>query len=122
MQLLDIAERHRGWLAQRQSAVGQNIANVNTPNYVARAVSDFSELLTGSDARLATTNFRHIGLASASSSATVIQPETGVSTHSGNNVDLDRELLQAGEVRAGYALNVSMVKTFNRMLQAVMRS
>lgn len=123
MQLFDIASRHREWLALRQATVAENISNANTPNYTARSVRDFSEALMAADVRLAVTNRAHMTDATASpNAATVEQPEPEASTHSGNNVDVDRELLAAGEVRGGYALNVSMVKSFNRMLQSATRS
>ena len=39
-------------------------------------------------------------------------------THSGNSVSLEQELINAGDVNRAYKLNTSIAKTFHRMLLA----
>lgn len=122
MHLFNLAMQHRAWLAQSQAAIAENVSNVNTPGYKARKVEDFAEaLLTTAAAHLVATHRSH--LTSEASLRVVPAGSEGAeaSTHSGNTVNLDAELLKAGEVRAGYALNASVVKAFSRMLQQSVR-
>lgn len=122
MQLFEFANRHRAWLAQSQSVVAQNISNENTPNYKARRIQDFAEVLRDvSPVHLAATQPGHMAVATEQALAIEEMTSSERATHSGNSVDLDRELLKAGEIRSGYALNASIVKTFGRMVQASVR-
>jgi flagellar basal-body rod protein FlgB len=124
MNVLDLAARHRTWLAERQSVVAENIANSNTPGYAAKTTPDFAQTLAAtSQVRPVRTDPRHIEV--AASGVTTTDDESGdaqTATHSGNTVDMEHELLAAGEVKASFALNVSVVKSFTRMLQMSVRS
>lgn len=122
MQLFDIAQRHRSWLALRQSVVAENIANANTPGYGAQKVTDFAAMLDVGAVKLGATHASHISATNGRDPAVAEEAEPSAVTHSGNSVEVEKELLAAGEVRGGYALNVSVVKAFNRMLQTVTRS
>ncbi|MBS0242881.1 MAG: flagellar basal body rod protein FlgB [Proteobacteria bacterium] len=121
MELFNIAAQHRAWLADSQSKIAENIANASTPGYRAQRPHAFAAALEAAQAaQPAKTNARHIDLGSpaALSPSTTEEDESVDATHSGNSVDVDKEMLNAGEVRAGYALNTSVVKAFNRMQQA----
>jgi len=122
MHIFELASHHRAWLSQRQATLAGNIANANTPGYAARYVQDFASLLTQSRAGQAVTHPAHISTVSDMPAASVETAVPDYATHSGNTVDVEHELLNASEIRSGYALNVSVVKTFNRMLQAGLRS
>ncbi len=43
--LFALAERKLGWIDARQRVLAQNIANADTPNYRARDITPFSQLL-----------------------------------------------------------------------------
>ena len=64
--LLSMLRERMNWLHQRQDVLSQNVANADTPGYVARDLKplDFEEALgaTGGGAALMTTNTRHIAL------------------------------------------------------------
>lgn len=126
MQLFELAKHHRAWLGQRQAVVAQNIANANTPGYSAQAVADFSaNLKEVSSTSMIATDRRHLQLSATSLSGgeiNVADAETAAVTSSGNSVDVDAELLTAGATRSDFAINVSVIKTFNRMLQLSVRS
>lgn len=122
MQLFELASRHRAWLAQNQTVVAENISNANTPGYKARRTEEFADLLESRSVQLAATQQGHIVPTDQSSGRFEVSETAEVATHSGNTVDIDSEFLRAGEIRGGYALNTSIVKTFNRLLQASVRS
>jgi flagellar basal-body rod protein FlgB len=122
MQLFDLASRHRAWLGDRQSVVAQNIANANTPGYKARAMPEFERALGSAGLAPSATHQMHLAGSGRSAVHTTEAAEPRSVTHSGNSVDVESELVTAGEVNRGYALNVSVVKTFRRMMTAAVKS
>jgi flagellar basal-body rod protein FlgB len=46
------------------------------------------------------------------------QSDPWETTYSGNTVSVEDQLMKAGEVSRGYALNTSIVKAFHRMMLA----
>ena len=119
----ELAPLHARWLMARQNAISTNIAHASSPGYRAVDVKPFAEVLERSDLAIAGTDAAHIQTVEYSrrqigkSSARV----TDVS-HSGNTVSLDRQMVMANEVRQGYALNTSVVKSFHRLLLSAVRS
>src|SRR5690349_5474471 len=53
--LFEALTKRMGWLGERQGVLAQNIANADTPGYVAKdlAPPDFSQLVAGASQRLA---------------------------------------------------------------------
>src|ERR1700709_2647693 len=64
--LFSMLRERMTWLNQRQDLLSQNVANADTPGYVARDLKplDFEKALrdSGSGAGMMTTNSRHISL------------------------------------------------------------
>lgn len=121
--IAELAPLHARWLMARQNAISTNIAHASSPGYRAVDVKPFAEVLERSDLAIAGTDAAHIQTVEYSrrqigkSSARV----TDVS-HSGNTVSLDRQMVMANEVRQGYALNTSVVKSFHRLLLSAVKS
>ena len=115
--LFDLATQQAKWLAVRQSAVSSNIANVNTPGFRAMDVAPFESLLSGSRVTMAATHSGHLGANATEASFAMkeIESETPV-LPSENSVELEKELIKAGEVRRNFELNTGVVKAFHRML------
>jgi flagellar basal-body rod protein FlgB len=124
MDLLNLASRHRNWLALRHNAVAENIANANTPGFKARQVQPFTEVLNNvsSEASMTGSHPRHhASVTIGSSIKSEESDEAGVVTHSGNSVNVEEELLTAGAVKREYALNTSVSRAFRRMIAAAVR-
>lgn len=124
MDLLTLASRHRDWLAVRQTTVATNIANANTPGFSARQVQPFAEVMRGASTPppIAATHPRHLAAVGTSRSGTIGPgEEEALVTHSGNSVNMEEELMAAGAVKREYSLNVSVARTFRRMIMATMR-
>jgi flagellar basal-body rod protein FlgB len=117
--LLGLASQHMKWLSVRQAAVSQNLANVNTPGFRAMDVRPFQDVLQRVQTDLAATHVGHIAASSLSLPSSALRQADGSDvTVSGNSVSLEQELLKAGDVNRGYALNAGVVKSFHRMLLA----
>jgi len=115
--LFDLAATQARWLAVRQAAMAENVANANTPGYVAKDVAPFSEVYTQTQLQLATTNPAHMGndpLDLGSVSADNEQPWE--ITPSGNSVSMEHEMLKANEVSRTYSMNTAIVKAFHQMM------
>ena len=124
MDLMTLASRHRNWLATRQTAVATNIANANTPGFNALQVRSFGDALRSADgdAGVAVSHPRHLVATNAARAGELERAEdTAVVTHSGNSVNLEAELQEAGAVKREYSLNVAMTRTFRRMIMASLR-
>jgi flagellar basal-body rod protein FlgB len=115
--LASLASSQAQWLAARQTTIASNVANANTPGYQVRDVTPFSAVLDNASVALASTNPAHIdpgaGLAPTEK---VSKSDSWEVFHSGNSVALEQEMMKAGEVNQGYALNTAIVKSFFRMV------
>ncbi len=121
--IMDLATRQADWLASRQKAVSENIANSDTPGYRATDVRPFADILGGASLTLATTSSAHLTFDPAATNAIRKAPaESWDTMHSGNSVSIDQQFLKANEVRSAYSLNVAIVRVFNRMLLASVKT
>ena len=120
--LESLAIRHSAWLSARQKAISNNVAHASIPGYKATDVAPFADVLGKVDLNISTTNASHLRLAREPRSRfEKVRALHSVTTHSGNSVDLDKELLRANDVRQAYALNMGIVRSFNRMLLAAVK-
>lgn len=116
--LFDITSQHNRWLAARQSVVASNVANANTPGYLAADLRPFAEILAATKLEMAATSKGHLLPDSPLSAASAEKrnASTWDIVHSGNSVSMEKELMKAGEVNGAYSLNASIVKAFHRMM------
>jgi flagellar basal-body rod protein FlgB len=118
--LFDIAAQQSRWLAVRQNAVSQNIANANTPRYNAVDIEPFEAVVKKTNLTLAATSPGHMSLSpSESLAAKPKRTESWSTVHSGNSVSIEQEMLKAGEISKNYSLNTNLVKSFHRMMLTV---
>lgn len=123
MELLSLASRHRAWLATRQIAVAENIANADTPGFTARSVASFSEVLGAQSGGMRASHPRHLvpDTTPRTQVSETEDAEARVGTHSGNSVSVEEQLLEASAVSREFSLNASISKTFRRMLMSISR-
>jgi flagellar basal-body rod protein FlgB len=93
----------------RQRVIAENIANVNTPGYMAKTVQ-FEEFLQKSAQRpLSTTNERHISL-----SGSRLEPKVETSE---NPVEIDTEMSEMAKLQLLYSLESQSLSRRYRMLR-----
>jgi flagellar basal-body rod protein FlgB len=115
--LFSVVAQHNHWLSVRQATIAGNIANANTPGFKALDVAPFEAALQQARLSMTTSNPGHMTAAGAEAPAVATQrAEPWETTHSGNNVSLEQELINSGDVARAFRLNTSVVKTFHRML------
>ena len=117
MYLFEVASRHMTWLAERQALTAANIANADTPGYRTREVNPFSSYLEGPTIRLASTSPGHLPLAPSELQSAGSRIGSGWNTsHSGNTVSIEKELMTASSSNRMMNIDASLVRTFHRML------
>ena len=89
--LMSMLRERMGWLNQRQNVLSQNVANADTPGYVARDLKPFSDFLAGHMVPLApvAASPGALPLPPATPAGSVVTP--GDAGPDGNSVQLDTE-------------------------------
>ncbi|ABQ62069.1 flagellar basal-body rod protein FlgB [Brucella ovis IntaBari-2006-46-332] len=118
--LFDLAARQAQWLSVRQATVAGNVANANTPDFRARDVQPFADVLDKTQLTMTATSPLYLEAEADGIAATRLRPDDVTEqTHSGNTVDVEQEMMKAGEIAREYSLNTSIVKAFHRMMLSV---
>jgi flagellar basal-body rod protein FlgB len=110
--------RYAEWLAVRRVIVADNVAHASTPGFQARTVAPFRIDQNTVPANIQQTHQKHMSLypAATATNEVAVSVSDGQASHSGNTVDLEREMASAGEVARGQALNVALTRSFHRMV------
>ena len=118
--LLGMLRTRMAWLNQRQNLLSENVANADTPGYVARDLKplDFADALGRGGPALAVTNSRHIAIAPhESGSGERASPDVEFSPN-GNAVSLEQEMIKVSQTQAQfqaaanlYAKAMTLMKT-----------
>jgi flagellar basal-body rod protein FlgB len=120
--LFDIAAKQANWLAVRQNAVSQNIANANTPRYTAVDVEPFEAIVRKTTLAVAATSPNHITSTPAETmTARQRKSDSWSTVHSGNSVSIEQEMLKAGDISRSYSLTTNIVKSFHRMMATALK-
>ena len=119
--LLSLLRERMTWLNQRQDVLSQNVANADTPRYVARDLKalDFDKMLgASSGTKMMTTNVKHIALSSAHSGK-FEDHETPdqESDPNGNAVSLEVEMIKVADTQAQYAAAANLYSKAVRMMK-----
>ncbi|MBB3979278.1 flagellar basal-body rod protein FlgB [Rhizobium azooxidifex] len=123
IQFFELASKQAEWLSVRQSVVAGNIANANTPGYMAKDVTPFQSVLENAGIRMAATNPMHFTEGSLASEVTDVEANDDVGVQiSGNSVGLAEELMKQGQVKREYELSAGLVKAFHRMMLMTVRT
>lgn len=121
--LFSLSSQYGRWLSARQEAVSQNIANANTPGYANTDIRPFTETLDRLPLDLVRTNPDHMSLGpSASMQVRTTNGSKWDETISGNSVNLEQELMKAGDINRAYALTTSLSKAFQHMYMTTVKS
>ncbi len=118
--MLTLAAQHARWATVRQAVITGNIANANTPGYVALDVEPFSAVLAEtSGAKMAQTSPAHL---SVDGTAGGDGARTWQVKESNTPVELDQQLMLADDTNRAFALDNAIVRAFHGMLMASVRT
>jgi flagellar basal-body rod protein FlgB len=121
--LFSALSKRMSWLTARQTVLAENVANANTPGYVAKDLKDldFKSLIghgkTSGPLQLAATEPGHFAPMQPNEPAPVVRAANGESLD-GNGVSLEEQMMKVSTNAADYSLittlykqNISMIKT-----------
>ena len=123
--LMSMLRTRMSWLHQRQDVLAQNVANADTPNFVAHDLKalDFNDQMRSQMASkasgLTVTNARHIEIKSTSANKfDDFESRDVESSPNGNSVSLEAEMIKVSDTQAQfqaaanlYAKAMTMMKT-----------
>lgn len=118
--ILAVAAQRADWLAQRQSVLARNVANVSTPGYRAEDTRAFADAADAFALTLRATQAGHMtnGASPAGAAARTSASQTWDTSVSGNSVNIEEELVKTNEVNRAMALNAAVTRGFHRMIIA----
>jgi flagellar basal-body rod protein FlgB len=111
------------WLSDRQRLLAQNIAHSDTANYKPKDLSPFSFNQTLQQALIAprTTDPRHIAVGfKGNANAAIINSKERDPKLSGNEVNLESELLKVSQTGVDYIQTSTLLKKWQLMLRTAM--
>lgn len=125
---LSLLRERMTWLHQRQDLLSQNVANADTPRYVARDLKaqEFNEALkkaTSQSNSMMVTNVRHIALSNsrASQFEDLEAPDIEASPN-GNSVSLETQMIKVSDTQAQFAAAANLyAKAMTMMKTAIGR-
>ncbi|MGZ8463206.1 MAG: flagellar basal body rod protein FlgB [Candidatus Deferrimicrobiaceae bacterium] len=119
---IQLLQKVADYRAARQEVVASNIANTETPGYIARDVpfeAYLSRAESGGSAGPRATHPRHIG-GSAAGSGPILPPlesEGDAVRVDGNNVILEKEMTKSAENTVGYMTAMTLIARKMRMIR-----
>lgn len=125
---LSLLRERMTWLHQRQDLLAQNVANADTPRYVARDLKaqEFSDALkkvTTPTSSMTVTNVRHIALSNtrAGQFEDLESPDIE-SSPNGNSVSLETQMIKVSDTQAQFAAAANLyAKAMTMMKTAIGR-
>lgn len=118
--LLGLAERRLTWLEKRQSVLAGNVANADTPGYVAKDVSPFQGVLQNQMAvTLAQTEPGHLSGKNGTAHATATGGNISIS---GNEVKLEDQLEKVADTNDQQRLATTLYSRYTSMISTVLGS
>jgi flagellar basal-body rod protein FlgB len=119
--LFNVAGKRLSWLAERQSVLASNIANVNTPDFKSSDVQSFASALKGAgQVAPALTEPGHMaGTIPVQFAEPVADAADGRSVD-GNAVNLDSQLVKVADTESDQSLVTSVWKSYVGMFNTTL--
>jgi len=121
--LFDIAAKQAEWLSVNQKIIAGNVANANTPGFKARTIAPFASMIDRQNSlAMVQTNAAHMDMIQNPLEAQIMKKDSSAeTTHSGNTVVLEEEMLRGSETAREMSLNTAIVKSFHQMMMATVQ-
>jgi flagellar basal-body rod protein FlgB len=113
--LFEAITRRMAWLTDRQTVLAENVANVNTPDYLEKDLKepDFRSLVAGAGGssilQLAATQPGHITTKPGGEIIGTVDSTTD-RTLNGNGVSIEAQMMKVSENAADYSLTTTLYK------------
>jgi len=123
--VLAMARKSMGWLTRREEVLAQNVANANTPKYLAKDLDpqDFKKIFAEQSTPLqaAVTNPMHVlPPVEPVRYEALVEKQPDESKPDGNSVLLEEQMQKIGEVKNNYDLAVNLLQKNIKMIQTAL--
>ncbi len=109
--VLDLADRRLRWLDRRQQVLAQNIANADTPGWIARDLRPFADILAdGTGASPARTQPKH-QLGTRDPNLQALAPITARGTN-GNTVSMEEQLINVANTDSAQSTAINIFRKY----------
>ena len=122
--LLSQIKGRMSWLDERQRVVAQNVANADTPGFVARdlkAPTDFAAAMRNGPLQMTRTSAAHIAPQAPVARFTSDKTPDSETTLDGNSVVVEEQMLKMAESRMAYDAAISLYQKSMTMLRMAAR-
>ena len=117
-----LAELRLRWLERRQTVLAQNVANADTPGYVARDVSPFGAALASSQV-LTVTDPRHVrGTGAVGDARALRERRSHDIAPNGNSVSLDEQAIRIADTDQAHALALNLHRRWITLVRSTLSS
>lgn len=124
--LFSLLTNRMSWLSTRQSVLAQNVANADTPNYVARDIKpvDFDGMLSDQKGTgMTVTNARHIDIhAQRGNDFEEEDAEGEGGTPGGNVVSVEQEMIKLSDTQIQYQTATNLYQKAVNMFRTALGS
>ena len=124
--LFSLLTNRMSWLSTRQSVLAQNVANADTPNYVARDIKpvDFDSMISDQKGTgMTVTNARHIDIhAQRGNDFEEEDAEGEGGTPGGNVVSVEQEMIKLSDTQIQYQTATNLYQKAVNMFRTALGS
>ncbi len=120
--LFNLLSARMGWLGQRQAILAQNIANADTPDYRARDVTPFKEIIESGDSGFVprVTRPGHLHAAALPFDLGIAEVRDVETDPNGNSVSLETEMMKAVDVKREHDRALAVYKSSLGVLRSAL--
>lgn len=119
--LFQAISQRMSWLTQRQTVLAENVANANTPGYVAKDIKepDFGALVgqANGSLQMATTNAGDITPGTNPTGGQVFTPTADDQSLDGNGVSIEDQMMKVSTNASDYAVVSALYKDHIAMIK-----
>ena len=124
--LFSLLTDRMSWLSSRQAVLAQNVANSDTPNYVARDIKpmDFDAMVSNQKSRgMTVTNVRHIDIhAQRGTPYEEVDAAGEGGTPRGNVVSVEQEMIKLSDTQIQYQTATNLYQKAVNMFRTALGS
>ena len=120
--LLNVLTGKMAYLSQRQAVLAQNVANANTPGFIAKDLAPFTftDALKQASSGMKVTNPNHILPSSmAGVNADSKKAQSFETLPDGNSVDLEQQMMKVSQTATDYQSVMAIYKKFMGLFSVV---
>jgi flagellar basal-body rod protein FlgB len=114
--MFDLMQQRLEWIGARQQVLAQNIANVDTPSYVAKDITPFEDMLQGQPMTMTVTDPADI-TPTDDDGPHLIADRTQSRAPDGNAVSMESELVKIADAEQSQALALNLYGKYMSMFR-----